>query len=242
MPRVHAKAADIFVDEWDFSGFSNAVDISVDNNLAEVTAFADTDQTFVEGKAGFGITINGFYSRTDYDAEMWADLTAAARQLGIYPPGVSDGDYGYEGQSIVTGQPRVADKGAAVTLNVNWKGDTPLVRAIVLDVNTALIATGNGTAYQHGAVAAGQTIVGVLRVLSASGTLPTLTVIIQSDDNQAFTSPTTRLTFTGVTTSATYEVMMAAGAITDTWWRVSYTVGGTTPVYSVVVSFGIRPT
>ena len=241
MPRIHAKAADIFVDEFDYSGFSNAVDIAVDNNLAEVTAFADTDQTFLEGKAGFSITVNGFYSRTDYDAEMWADLTAAARQVGIYPPGVSDGDKGYEGQSIVTGQPRVADKGAAVTLNVGWKGDTPLVRTIVLDVNTALIATGTGTAYQYGAVGASQTMMGVLRVLSASGTLPTLNVLIQSDDNEAFTSPTTRLTFTQAT-GVTYEVKTAAGAVTDTWWRVSYTVGGTTPSFSVVVSFGIRPT
>lgn len=240
MPRIHAKAADIYVDEFDFGGFSNSVDIAVDNNLGEVTAFADADQTFVEGKAGFTITVNGFYSRTDYDAEMWADLTATARQVGIYPPGTSDGDYGYEGQSVVTGQPRVADKAVAVTLNVNWKGDTPLVRTIVLDINIALTASGNGTAYQHGAVAAGKTIVGVLRVLSATPA-DTLDVVIQSDDNQGFTSPTTRLTF-AQKTAAGYEVQTAAGPITDTWWRVSYTIGGVDPSFSVVVAFGIRPT
>jgi len=105
----------------------------------------------------------------------------------------------------------------------------------------ALIASGNGTAYQHGAVATGKTIVGVLRVLSVSGTLPTLTAVIQSSADAAFTVPNARLTFTQAT-GVTYEVKTAAGPITDTWWRIIYTVGGTSPNFAVVVSFGIRPT
>jgi hypothetical protein len=59
-------------------------------------------------------------------------------------------------------------------------------------------------------------------------------------------SPTDRLTFTttsGLTTGtpvAHDQFGSVAGAITDTWWRVVYTITGTLPVFSFVVAAGIR--
>jgi hypothetical protein len=54
-----------------------------------------------------------------------------------------------------------------------------------------------------------------------------------------FPSPATRLTF-AQKTAAGYEFKSAAGAITDDWWRVDWTIGGTaTPTFSFVVAVGI---
>lgn len=240
MSRLHGKSTTLYIDERDFSGITNSVEIAVDNGIADVTAFEDVDATFVEGKAGVTLTINGFFSTAspDYDGQMFADLLTA-QQLGVYPGIIAGGTHGYEVEGAVEGQPRTAAHGAAIALNVSFKGDNPLVRVIVLGKNTALAASANGIAYNHGAVGATQQAYGVLRAFSVAGGPGTLDVKIQSDDAVGFPSPTDRLTFTQLA-AAGVEVKTANGAITDTWWRVVFTVagGGT---WNVLVALGIRP-
>ena len=250
MTRLHAKAARIYVDEFDFAGVSNSVDVDIDNGVREITAFLDTDTTWVEGKPLFVARVNGFFSTAspDYDGEMFADLTAASRRLGIYPRGNTDGNRGYELVTNITESPRIATTGGAVLVNVTWEGNSnAIARAQILDVNTAVGATGAGTAFQRGAVAATETVVGVLRLLAspAGAGNNTLDVKIQSDDNEAFTSPTDKLIFTQLNQAsvAIFEVQTAVGIITDQWWRVYYTYAGAgSRTFSLVVTVGIRQT
>ena len=249
MSRLHAKAAAVYVDEFDFRGVSNAVTLDFSNNLAPVTAYADTDETYVEGKAGYTCAVKGLYSISspDYDGEMFTDLTAASRRLGIFPGGPPAGNYGYELVTNITASPRKAATGSVVALDVSWRGNTPAARGPLLLVNTAVAASGNGTAYNMGAVGATQTLVGVIRLLAAPGGAGnnTLDVIVQSDALESFLSPATVLTFTQLDQAsvATFEVQTQAGALTDSWWRVSYTYAGAgTRTFSLVVSLGIRLT
>jgi hypothetical protein len=116
----------------------------------------------------------------------------------------------------------------------------PVVRGTLLHPSsTARTSSSTGTGRQLGAVAAGQSLYAALHVISASGTTPTLAVIVQSDDNAGFTTPTTRITFT-TATGKTSQMSSVAGAITDTYWRVSYTIGGTsTPTFAFAVTAGI---
>ena len=100
-------------------------------------------------------------------------------------------------------------------------------------------ASGVGTGRQLGAVIAGKSLYVALHVLSASGSTPSLTVIVQSDDNGSFTTPTTRVTFTAATTGNTYQWGSVAGAITDDYWRISYTISGSGPAFSFAVTAGI---
>lgn len=105
--------------------------------------------------------------------------------------------------------------------------------------STARTSSSTGTGQQLGAVSATQSVYAALHVLSFSGTSPTLDVIVQSDDNSGFTTPTTRLTFTQAT-GKTSQMTSLAGAITDTYWRVSYTIGGSaTPTFAFAVTCGI---
>ena len=247
MARILGKAADIFVDEFLFDDETNGVEIDIDNGLGDVTAFADTDATFVEGKAGFTLGINGLWSTAseNYDGEMFTDLTAADRRVGIYPNAATAGERGYEGATNISAAPRVSETESAIALNVTWRGDTPLGRSWSLMRNTGQgSGTTNGTAYQAGAVTASQTIVGVLRCMGSSGGVDrTLDVTIQSASDEAFTTPNTRLTFTQITTVAAFEVQTLAGANTDTWWRARAVVAGTsTPSFDMFVAFYIRTT
>ena len=247
--RIHAKAATIYKDELDISGVSNAVEIDMTNPPAEVTAFADEDATFVEGKPGFTIGINGLLdpAALGYDAEMFTDLTSENRRVGIYPEGRTVGLPGYEGQTDISAAPRVSERAAAILLNVTWQGDTPIARSRILYTATAVGASVDGTKYQHGALASTQTGVGVLRLLAAPGGAGSndCVVTIQSDADSIAGGETTRITFATLNQAsvALHEVVEVAGAVTDAWWRVVVTITGAgTRTFNLLITFGIRAT
>ena len=100
-------------------------------------------------------------------------------------------------------------------------------------------ASGNTTGRQLGAVSATQSVYASIHVWSVAGTsTPTLTAKIQSDDNSSFTSATDRITMSSAT-AITSEYKSQAGAITDDYWRVNWTVSGTSPIFKAIVSIGI---
>ena len=247
--RILGKSVAHYVDEFDLSGVSNSAEIEASESPAEVTAFADTDATFVEGKYTFRFNIQGLLSSAspNYDGEMFIDLTSSQRRVGVYPGGGTAGNFGYEGRSNITRAPRVVDKGAVLALNVEWLGDQPLVRSQLMYLATAVSATVNGTKYQHGSVAAAETLVGVIRLLAAPGGAGSndLVVTIQSDADSIAGGETTRLTFATINQAsvALHEVVELAGAVTDTWWRAVVTITGAgTRTFSIVVAIGTRAT
>ena len=108
---------------------------------------------------------------------------------------------------------------------VNATGSEILGRGTILKNATANVTTdGTGTAYELGAVGASETVYAAVHVHYLDG--GTLDLAIQSDDNGSMTSATERIGFTNAT-ATTSEWSTAAGAITDTWWRVSWTYNGT---------------
>jgi len=128
---------------------------------------------------------------------------------------------------------------AAATFSMDLEADTAQVHGALLHpITLARTATGNGTAVQRTGPSANQRVYAGLHVLAASGTTPSLTVRLQSDDNSGMTSPTDRITFTGAT-AAGWQFSSAAGAITDSWWRATWTISGTTPSFTFAVVFGV---
>jgi hypothetical protein len=106
--------------------------------------------------------------------------------------------------------------------------------------STARTVTGNGTARQLGLVGATQKLYASLHVVDAS-VADTLDVKIQSDDASGMGTPTDRITFTQATAvGAQYATPVSGPIATDTWWRVSYTIGGTSPSFKFAVVVGIQ--
>jgi len=62
---------------------------------------------------------------------------------------------------------------------------------------------------------------------------------LQSDDNSDFTSATDRATFTALTAIGS-EIKSVAGAVTDQYWRLNYTISGTNPSFSIHATIGIE--
>ena len=249
MARLHAKSVAHYVDEFDFSGVSNAADLNFSEDPGDVTAYADTEFTYVEGKGGFRWTINGLFSTgsPNYDGEMFTDLTATQRRVGVYPGGATAGNFGYEGRTNISASPRVAENGSSVGLHVEWVGDQSVSRGALLIINTAISTTTSGTKFQLGDLASTKTLVGVLRMLTAPGGAGNndCVVTIESDADSSAGGETTRLTFTTLNqaSTATHEVKEAAGTITDGWFRVVVTISGAgSRTFDLVVSVGERDT
>jgi hypothetical protein len=156
--------------------------------------------------------------------------------------GSTVGSVGYTMKSLsssyvpVTGQP-----GELAMASLSGSSSGPIARGVMLASDTSTVSSsGVTTAVQFGALSSGQTMYVGLHVVTASGTSPTLDVVIQSDDSAGFASPTGRLTLTQATASTNRTQAGAiAGAVADDWWRVSYTIGGTTPVFAFAVVVGI---
>ncbi len=243
MARISAKSAGLLVDEFDFSGVSNSMDLSFTEAPVDVTAFADTDMTYIQGKPGFTFDVNGLWSTSspNYDGEMFTDLTATGRRVGVYPGGLSDGIVGYEGATVISTSPRISNIGEVIACNVTWQGESAPFRSTLLRYATDS-SSANGTQYTLGTIAATNTIIGVLRLTEIGGSgNNTLDVKIQSDTS-GFSSATDRLTFTQLNqgSGATMETQTATGpAGSDNIWRVVVTIGGAgSRSFSLSVGFG----
>ena len=79
-----------------------------------------------------------------------------------------------------------------------------------------------------------------VHVTAATGTLPTLDLVLESDALDTYGSPTTRITVPQFTTVGSY-ITSIAGAVTDVEYRISATVGGTLPHFTYMVAMGIAP-
>jgi len=109
-----------------------------------------------------------------------------------------------------------------------------------IEIDSALTTTGNSTGVQLGAVGSTEKIYVAIHCTAVSGTsTPTVTFKLQSDDNASFTSPTDVITFSDITAiGADYQ--SAAGAITDDYFRLNYTISGTSPSFSIHATIGIE--
>jgi hypothetical protein len=109
-----------------------------------------------------------------------------------------------------------------------------------IEIDGALTASGNSTGVQLGAVGATERVYVAIHCTAVSGTsTPTVTFKLQSDDNSSFTSPTDSITFSNITAiGADYQ--SAAGAITDTYYRLNYTISGTSPSFTIHATIGIE--
>lgn len=158
----------------------------------------------------------------------------------VAPAGTSEGSVAYlfNGRNFEY-SPLEAAVGDVAMATIAGGGTGPTARGTVMHpYDTARTSSGTTTGVQVGAVPAGSNMYAALHVLSASGTSPTLDVVIESDDNSGFTSDTDRITFTQAT-GITSEWLDVSGAVTDDYWRVRYTIGGTTPSFTFAVAIGV---
>jgi hypothetical protein len=172
------------------------------------------------------------------DAAQFTAVGGAAQDIMILPTGGADAEPAFFGSAMRASYNFGNKVGDMAAFSAEWEGTGVAARGQSLKTGT-LTATGTGTIMQLGAVTSGQTAYFQIQVPTVSGTTPSLTMIVQSAALVGFGSPTTRASFTALTAAGS-QTIAVAGPITDQFWRVSYTISGTTPSFTVYVVGGIQ--
>jgi hypothetical protein len=120
-----------------------------------------------------------------------------------------------------------------------WGAQSILAEGQVTQSSSGTItATGNTSPVQVGALSAIQSMYAAVHVLSVTGTTPSATFQLASSATSGG-AYTVRGSAGAAMTAAGAQWLTAAGAVTDTWWRLNVTVSGTTPVFTVLASIAV---
>lgn len=235
----------VFAGGVDLTGVSNKIELSSEVEEKKVTNFgSDGWDENLGGLFSTAITAGGQFEAggpTAVDDERWDSLIGRThRAWTINPIAASVGELAWITKALTKDHKILDAVGEVAPWSASAAGSWPLLRGVVLHPpGTARTATGSGTAVQHVAVPAGQHLYAALHVLSVAGTsTPTLTVSVQSDVDGAFASPATVGTFAAATAVGD-QILRFAGPITDTWYRASWTISGTSPSFLFVASIGV---
>lgn len=223
---------------------ANTLEVSTSRDSLDDTRFGSVARTMRVGLFTAEVSASGMADMDGYDEALFDVYDGAETSPLSVAATADDGDVAYMFRSLQTTlQPLGGTVGelSAVSVEASGRGGVKPVRGRILHPETARTSSGDGTPRQLGSVSSSQTVYAALHVVSADGTSPTLDVTVESDDAESFGAPTTRLTFDQAT-GATAGWQSQSGAISDDWWRVAWTVGGTSPSFTFAVVVGIAAT
>ena len=188
-----------YMGAYDLSSNFRANELSITAEPQDDTVWGSTVRSSAGGLYAIDFSGEGFYE-SDGTAKPDDVLTAAqgvaARLVTYAPTGGADGEPAYSFGSLQSSyQPFGGSVGDQAAFVVSGVGSGGLwVRGLVDHAKAARTTSGNGTGRQLGAVGATQKLYSALHVFAASGTSPTLDVVIQSDDNSGFTTALAKIT------------------------------------------------
>lgn len=219
---------DLWVGDLALSNIAHTAVLDLAAEAVDATTLADTTRNNLGGLQTLGFSIDAY---ADFNAYDLALFTSLGGNTPITMDAVTNNNaYLFNATHIVHGA-LSGNVGEMAGMNITGATAAPVASGVIVyDDSTSSSGTTSGS--QVGAVSAGRSMLANLHVTAAAGT--SLDVIVQSDDNAGFTSPTNRITFTQAT-GITSEHLSVAGAITDDYWRISYTIVGGSFTFAVAI-------
>lgn len=251
MAQILLNNCKLWVGKYDMSGKLNAMALNDAPDILINTTMGNTAKNRKQGLALVTASLAGF-AEADSSDLYFSDKSFTNIPLTAAPePTVGGPAYSFLSRNADYQWGGAVGELAKFSVKALSVG-TKLIRGNILENGaTARIANGNtATAIQLPAPSAGQYLYGVLHVISAATDVgDTLDVIIESDDVLNFGgTPETQLSFTqvlgNVVGGGTYQwaTPVAAGAITDTYWRAKWTIvdaGADNASFTFTVFMGI---
>lgn len=233
--------ARLWVAQYDMSGHVNAVALDYSAESKDDTALQDTSRHRLGGLRMIALQCDGFFEAGALKPDEFLpdNLAVADIPVSVCPiAGAAVGSRAFTFRALFADYKAGGQIGEIMPFSAGAEASRgPLVRGEVLH-NGAQTTTGNGSARQLGAVSSQQRLYAALHILSVSGTSPTLDAVIQSDDNSGMSSATNRITFAQATAEGS-QWGSVVGPITDDYWRINFTIGGTDPNFTFVIVAGI---
>lgn len=239
-------SAEIFLGSYRFTVNATNVNVGLHVDVKDATTFGSGGfEQFVPGLKVLTLNLQGL---TDYAAgayDEWIRTSYGTVQVASVSPGV-----------MAVGNTVVITQGIPET-NENFGGhvgDISKVSTAVKPVGNVvaqgqvtnitaptITVTGNTTPVQVGALGALQQAYAAIHVVTIAGTAtPTLTCQLASSPTSGGAYTTRGAAGAGLTAiGGQFLATGILGVITDTWWRLNYTVSGTSPIFTVFASIAV---
>lgn len=247
MAKYVLKNCGLIIGAYDLSDCHNSIALTTSCKAIDATVFGQSTQANAATTKSVDLNSTGYWDDT-YGQYTDLGLTTIVRT------NVPAATVMPEGRTVIAASPcapayifkpsmmsytpisgGVSEMRKFTTTAKGW-GD--LYRGTLLHYGSEAAASGNGTACNAGAVALGQTLYCALHYYKQLGDT-NLIFLVQSAPTESFIAPTTRITFTTIPVAATSEwkTLTPDPAITDAWWRCTWSVTGAAAVnFSVAMA------
>ena len=224
----------------DLTGVMSSLGLDYGADAVEDTTFGQNSHTFQGGLKSVAASHQGYFDAAAYGSDLFDNVGVDGVPMSFSGPDAVEGSPAYTFQSMESQYAPGGSVGEMMGFSLEAAAAGDLIRGTLGANRAAASSSGNSAAFQLGAVGAAQKLYGVLHVDTVAGTLPTLDVTIESDDDSGFASPTTRIAFSEKTARGYEWATPIDGAIADDWWRVAWAIGGTTPAFTLACIVGIQ--
>lgn len=221
---------------FNMSGLTNQAAIEHGADIKDTSTLVDDSRLKVGGLLESSVALNGFWDSAE-GKELFESIGSAnGNELFSYiPEGGAIGNRSFSVEMDSSNYTIGTEIGEVFPFTFEGMGNGPLVRGLLMENQAAVVATADGTSRQFAALAAADKMYCGIHVTSFSGT--SIQFIIESDDDGVYSGDeTTRMTSKTFTAIGS-DFLSVAGAITDTHWRITWTVVSGTVDF--VVTLGI---
>lgn len=229
--------AGLYLNEVSLSPWCRRLTAQLRVDDLDVTTFGASFRARIGGLADLTVSAEGFWDSPTPDVPSFAAVGSGGVVVTVLPFDGSDGAPAVLGRTLGVRYELGASIGEALPFSLELRADDVAANGRILAPEAARSTSGNGTAQQLG-VGTGKRVVATAHVLAASGTSPSLTLKVQTDDSASFTSPTDLITFAPF--SAPGAAHQIASGNADAFYRVAWTISGTSPSFTFVAAVGLR--
>ena len=202
----------------------NAIALNLSNSPQDDTVYGDTTVSNASGLSAINVEAEGFWESTT-DSVLQSSLGSDDTVLSVTPVDQSAGSPSIFSKVTTSSYNPIAkgEVGSMMgfSLSAEGRGEKSVSGEILVIPATYTTSSESSTNASIGAVSATQSVYSALHVTAASGTLD---VIVESAPSN-WSGEATRITHTQFTAVGA-EMKSAAGAITDAYWRVKWTISG----------------
>jgi hypothetical protein len=235
----------LFAGGADLSGRSNKVEVMAEVEDKDSTNYRSGGwKEVLGGLASSTINGEGQWEAGDpskVDDATWASLIGVRAPWTVSPFEANVGALAYITYGLQSSYKLGDQVGEIAPWVAKTSGTWPVARGqIAHPPGTARTASGTGVSLQLGPIPAGKRLYAALHVLSVAGTAgPTITARVEADNATGFPSPATVLTFAAATAPGGQILRTDGTASADDWYRLAWTIAGTTPSFMIAAALGI---
>ena len=236
------KDAKLYLGARNLTGDLMGVALNYSAEMLENTRLGDATRKKKAGLKGVTCNAEGVVDSSTSEGFLFDRIAAADEPVTIGANGGAAGDLAYIFKAAAANYTPGGSIGELHKFSFDAEAaDSDLIRGTILHVAAAATASGSSTPQELGAISSIQKLYATLHAIAASAG-DTLDVIIESDTLVGFSTPVTRATFTQIAGGlpAGEWLTPVDGPITDTWWRISWTITGASPSFDFITTMGIQ--